>query len=240
MGKSGSIVKLPVFALMLALSTPAMAADRGYSVSDFDRIRVIGPFVVDVETGKGASAHASGTPQALDRVSVEIQGRQLTIKANRSAWGGWPGTPTAAARLKVTVPMLSVAALGGSGSLTISGMRGAKLSLAMEGSGTLVVKRVEADRLDASVAGAGIVTVAGTVKNLFLSGSGASTFAGEGLTGNDVQLTWQSAGNATLGALRTAKIGSTGSGLVTVVGKPACTVNAIGAGEVVCGKQSDQ
>jgi hypothetical protein len=236
MGKSGSIVRRLLFALMLALPTSAMAGERGYSVTDFERIRVIGPFIVDVETGKGPSVRATGSPDSLERVSVEMQGRQLTIKPNRAAWSGWSGKTFAAARLKVTVPMLTVVALQGTGSVTISRLRSARLLATIDGSGSLSVKRVEADRLDAQVIGAGQMTLAGAVKNLFVTGSGAASFAGDSMTANDVQMTWQSSGNATLGAQRTAKIASTGSGLVTIIGKPACTVNANGAGEVICGK----
>ena len=67
--------------ISLLAAAPVSAAERGYTISDFDRIDVSGPFVVQVETGKGPSARATGESAALDRLSVELRGRTLRIGA---------------------------------------------------------------------------------------------------------------------------------------------------------------
>lgn len=81
---------LPALALA-ALAAAAPAAERRHTVTDFDRVHVEGPFEVTLATGRPSSAVVSGSPAAIERVSIEVQGRVLRIRPNRSAWGGYPG-----------------------------------------------------------------------------------------------------------------------------------------------------
>src|SRR3546814_19405145 len=52
--------RIMLAALALTATAPAQAAERRYTVTDFNRIRVDGPFVVTLATGKSPSATASG------------------------------------------------------------------------------------------------------------------------------------------------------------------------------------
>ena len=235
-------MKYVIAAILLLIIHPAYGAERGYSVTDFDAIRVIGPFSVDVVTGKGASARASGTAQSLERVSVSVQGRLLTIRVNSQTWGGWSAKAQTQipAKLRITVPQLRSASIDGSGQMTISAMKGMRLSLFLQGASALLVGKIETDKLVVDLAGSGKIAVAGRAKILQASGSGSATLLARALDTNDAQLSWNSSGNAEIFAARSAKIVSTGSGTVSVIGKPACTVTAVGAGEVICGDASDK
>ena len=224
----------------MLFANPVCAAERGYSVTDFDSIRVIGPFTVDVVTGKGAAARASGTADALERVNVSVQGRLLTIRSNSAAWGGSQQKAYGPAKIRITVPQLRSASIDGAGQMSISSMKGMRLSLYLQGSSTLTVGRIETDKLIVDLAGSGKISVAGSVKALQASGSGSATFDARNLVASDALFNWISSGNAEFVAIRTAKITSTGSGTVRVSGKPACTVTALGAGEVICGDASNK
>src|SRR3546814_19992325 len=79
------------FAAALVLAGQAHAAGRSFSVTGFDKLRVEGPYTVDVRTGAGSSTRASGDLRALDRLSVTVQGRTLIVRPDRSGWTGWPG-----------------------------------------------------------------------------------------------------------------------------------------------------
>ena len=70
-----------------ALAAPAAAADRNYSVTDFDRVVVDGPYVVQLVVGRPSSAVASGSRDALDRVTIDVQSRTLRIRRNRQRLG---------------------------------------------------------------------------------------------------------------------------------------------------------
>jgi hypothetical protein len=227
--------------LALFLAASASANERGYSVTDFDRIRVTGPFKVTLETGKAPSARAAGSPQAIERLSVQVQGRTLVISPNRNAWGGWSGKTPVAASIKLTTPGLREASVDGSGSLTVSRMRGLRLVLAQQGASELRVGQIETDRLDMGAYGTGRIIVAGTTKQLSATSRGIASIDASQLSSQDLTLGWESAGEAQFSASRTAKVTATGSGNVTISGKSTCTVNATGSGDVRCGaKGSDQ
>ena len=105
--------------LALAAAAPATAAERRYTVTDFDRVQVDGPFVVTLSTGKAGSAVATGDQQAIDRVSIEVQGRLLKVRPNRSAWSGFPGEEGGPLAIALTTHGLRGASVIGSGSLAI-------------------------------------------------------------------------------------------------------------------------
>ena len=77
------IDRLPLLALLALASlpvAPAKAANRNFSVPSFDRIRVDGPFQVQLKTNVAPYARASGSSAALDGVSVKVEGRTLIIR----------------------------------------------------------------------------------------------------------------------------------------------------------------
>ncbi len=236
MGGRDADMKRFILAIFLAMPVNAGAAERRFSVTDFDRIRLIGPFSVTLETGKSPSARATGSSDSLEQVSLEIQGRLLTIKPNRSAWGGWPGNKPVAARISLSGPMIRGVSLEGTGTLKISRIKGARVTLSVQGSGALDIPLLETDRLDISNSGSGRVTVGGTAKSLMILGRGSGGIDGAALKVSDAQITWESAGDLSITVARAAKITSIGSGLVTIGGNSACIVNTLGAGEVICGK----
>ena len=65
-------------ALAFLLLTAASAPDdaRRYMVTGFDRIRVNGPFAVEVVPGS-PTASAEGDPLTLDRLSVRVEGSTM-------------------------------------------------------------------------------------------------------------------------------------------------------------------
>jgi hypothetical protein len=123
-----------------------------------------------------------------------------------------------------------------SGALSLTGMKGLRVAVVVEGSGSLSATNIQADRMDIGVVGTGTVTLSGKARNAAITGRGAGSVKAGALSVDDLSVTWESAGDANLAATRTAKITSTGTGNVLVSGKPACTVNNGGNGQVTCGK----
>ena len=221
--------------LSLALAAPAAAAERGLSITDFDRLRVDGSFTVIVTTGRGTSARIIGTPAAIDASSVEVQGRTLTIRRNRNAWGSSSGQESTAPTVRVTAPLLTNVWVSGPAKVSVDRMKGLRIAASLEGAGELAIAAVAADRLDVATVGSGTMTLAGTVANLTLVARGAGTIDAAKLLSADIKLTSESAGTITLAAKRSANLTMTGTGSVIVIGKPACTVRNMGAGPVTCG-----
>ena len=221
--------------LSLALASPATAAERGLSITDFDRLRVDGSFTVVVTTGRGTSARIVGTPAAIDASSVEVQGRTLTIRRNRNAWGSSSGQDNIAPVVRVTAPLLTNVWVSGPAKVSVDRMKGLRVAVSLEGAGEITIAALTADRLDVATVGSGTMTLAGTVANLTLVARGAGTIDAAKLAVADAKVTSESAGAVMLAAKRSANVIMTGTGSVIVIGKPACTVRNVGSGTVTCG-----
>lgn len=218
------------------LGGAAQAADRTLSVTDFDRIRVEGAFAVVVTTGRATSARLSGSQAAIEAANVEVQGRTLTIRRNRQAWGGYPGREPGLATVRVTTPSLTAIAISGPTTLTVDALRAPRVGLVLEGSGSLVAGQIVTDRLDVALSGSGRIVLDGKVADLVLVSRGSGEIDASKLIAADAKVASESAGATTLGARRSARVTATGSGNVIVIGTPACTVTATGAGRVICGR----
>lgn len=216
-------------------ATPAVAADRTLTVTDFDSISIDGPFTVDVKTGRGSSGHVIGDQRAIDRISIEMRGRVLVVRSNSGAWGGWNGEATGQAVIRLTTAALSNAWATGAAQVTIDRMRGPRVRVALEGPGAMTVGVIDADVLDAAVTGAGSIKLAGRAANAAAALHGAGALDGAALIAQDAVIVAEGGGALSLGARRTAKVTASGAAQVSVPGGAACTVRATGASHVICG-----
>lgn len=221
---------------LAAWAAPATAATRGFTITSFDKIRVAGPFTVNVRTGAAPSARAEGTAQALDRVRIEVQGQTLVVSLDRHAWSGGSDANTGPVVINVTTPGLASATLTGAGNLSIDRAKAARFDLVTTGSGDVAIGALAADLLRVSITGSGEATLAGKVAQARLVVQGAGGIAGAKLTVADLDLSVTGSGDVSLSATRAAKVNSTGSGEITISGNAACQVRATGSGEVRCGR----
>lgn len=217
------------------LSSAAPAAERGYSVTDFERIRVDGPYKVTLTTGRSPGARAYGSQAAIEGVSVELQGRTLIVKRNNQTWGGYPGTSAGPVEIRLTGYALRSATLNGAGSLTIDALKGQSIDLLVAGSGMLKVGRIDTDRLTVSVAGNGRAEVGGKAAIAQFAVRGTGAIDGSALVAKDAKIAADGPGDIKIAATATASVVSSGAGNIAVTGKPACTVKATGSGTVACG-----
>ncbi len=226
---------MPALLALAAFAAPASAAERRYSVTDFDRVVVEGPYAVRISTGRPTSATATGTQQAIDRVSIDVVGRTLRIRPNRSSWGGYPGERAGAVSVEVTTRELRAATVAGPGSLAIDRAGGLRLDLALEGNGRLSVANVAADTLTVGLIGAGRIELGGTAEQLRATVHGTGEFDGSRLRAEGANITTDTAGRITVGVSRQATVAASGLGEVEIIGAPACTVSGLSAGQVRCG-----
>jgi hypothetical protein len=226
---------LAALALAAACSAPADAAERNYSVTDFDRIVVEGPFTVRLATGRPSSARATGAQGALDRVSLEVQGRTLRVRPNRSAWGGYPGAASGPVSIEVSMRELRSATVNGAGSLSIDRAGGLRLDLTLEGSGRIAAPALAADTLILSMIGSGRIEVAGTAGELRASVHGWGDLDASALRTQGATIVTDTAGRVAVAVARQASVTASGIGEVEIVGSPACTVRGPSAAQVRCG-----
>jgi hypothetical protein len=218
--------------VLLALATPAAAASRNFGVSGFDRVRVDGPFKVDLRTGVAPFARATGSQAGIDTVVVEVQGRTLVVRQNRSAWGGYPGAMKGPVEIVIGTHDLSGAWLNGAGSLAIDRIKALSFDLSVQGSGSATVGLAQVDQLRVTLFGAANATLAGTAPQLTAVIRGAGSLDAARLTVKDATIGAE--GNVTVAAAvtGTAKVQAQGTATVNLTGRPACTIRALGSASV--------
>ncbi len=214
--------------LLIAASAPQQ---KTYLVSGFDRVRVDGPYQVDIVRGP-VSASAEGDTKALDRLDVRVDGSTLVIGAGTQGWELRAGESIAAPRVTLSTPVLSAVTVNGGGTVRIAEMRVPRASLAINGPGTIAIAAFDADDLNATMIGAGTLTIAGTARHIRVRSNGAGSFDGTGFMANDAMLISESSGLMRLGVRYTAQVMALGVGTVHLDGAPECTIS--GGGPVEC------
>lgn len=228
-------IALPFLAVLMALAAaaPVNAAERRYSVTDFDRIRVDGPFNVKLVTRSSPFARAqAGSQAALDRLKIDVQGRTLVIRADKSAWGGYPGDPAQPVEISVGTHGLTSAWVNGSGSVAIDRVRGLKFDLAVEGSGSGSIAQAEIDDLRVRFAGTATGQVSGKAPKFSAHIRGASSLDASGLAVKDAVIAAEGPANISASVSSSAKIDAYGTAQVKLEGRPACTSRIYGSASV--------
>jgi Putative auto-transporter adhesin, head GIN domain len=219
-------------AAIVAIAAPAAGATRNFGISDFQKVRVDGPFRVRLATGVAPFARAVGSGPALDRVAIEVRGDTLIVHNDLDSWGGYPGKDSGPVEVEIGTHDLTSAWLNGSGALSIDRVKGLNFSLSVQGSGAADIAQVSADQLTVSVVGTGSASVAGRAAKLTAVIRGISTLEASALEAKDATLGAE--GAATIGAnvSNSVTIDASGPATVRLTGGPACTVHASGSASV--------
>lgn len=220
--------------LLLAMPLPSTAAEQQYSVTSFESVRMQAPFRVTIVTGKGNSARGTGSRKALDRVSLNVSGGVLTIRAEAPRQQE-RDVNLGDVHLLITTDRVRRIVMSGSGSLKIEGMKGVRGDINLAGSGDLQVDGVAVDRLVVNGAGSGSVRLSGTAGEARVHVIGAGTIEASELVAQTLVLDSQGPGSVTMTAVGSADVELSGSGDVTVRGKAACKVSQAGSGSLKCG-----
>lgn len=236
------IDRLPILALLALASLPVAAAtpatQRTYSVNGFDRIRIDGPYRVELRTNIAPYARASGTPAALDGVSIKVEGRTLIVRSGGGGWGGYPGEGRGPVTIEVGTHDLSAAYINGPGALMVDRVKGLGFEMTIQGSGIASVDEVEVDQMKVGVSGAGTVRMAGRVGKLTSTIRGTSNFEADQLVIKDAVIGAEGPSTVWAQVTNSAKVDANGLASVTLTGDPACTVNARGSANVIGCKES--
>jgi hypothetical protein len=216
----------------LVIAAPAGAAHRNFGITGFDRIRVDGPFKVRLATGVAPFAKASGSPAALDRVAIDVQGRTLVVHSSQSSWGGYPGGDNGPVEISLGTHELGGAWLNGAGSLLIDKVKGLSFDLSVQGSGALAIERAEVDQLRIGISGTGSAVIAGRAGTVTAVVRGISSLDAAGLTIKDATIGAEGPATVKANVTNSARIDASGAAAVTLTGTPACTTKLIGSASV--------
>lgn len=221
--------------LLLALSAPAPEAPaRTVMLTRFDRLRVSGPYVVEVITGGRTGAELLGNREAAELVDVRVDSGLLTIQpAARTQDAFQAARAPATIRVRTTAPLQAITLLGG-GKLSADRLAGARAEVALNGTGSLTVAGIAAEQLVATLVGSGTLTLAGSARQARVAASGSGSVDAAALDARELMLRQEGAGEGRFRARFTADVTANGAGSVTVEGTPKCQVR--GTAAVRCGE----
>jgi hypothetical protein len=218
-----------LLAPLLLLTAAAPAQERRFMVGDFERLRVDGPFEVEVVPGS-PGAVAFGDRGALDQVTVRSSGNTLVVSGGPLSWTGRKGA--ALPIVRVSARSLRGVALNGGAKVRVVEMRGAKIELLQAGAGSLDVASIRTDDLTANLTGTGAMTLAGTAGRVRMRNYGSGSIDASALTANDASLNSGSSGDIRINVRFTARANAIGSGGISITGKPECILR--GPGPMEC------
>jgi hypothetical protein len=235
-----ALIAMPVAACSMSFSSDetgdgarpsGSGGERSYPVDGFTTIALGGAGNVDVRVGPAFSVKAIGTPAALDKIVVERDGRALKLTRRKGiSWGSGDKV-----RFLVTMPRITGADIGGSGSVTVDRVEGDSFDGNIGGSGRLDLRGVKVAKASFAIGGSGEIAAAGTAQELSVSIGGSGSIRAEPLRADTADVTIAGAGDIRATVLRTADVTIMGSGDVTIGGGAKCSVTKMGGGTVRCG-----
>ncbi|NYT42386.1 DUF2807 domain-containing protein [Sphingomonas sp. R-74633] len=223
--------RLALTPLLLLLGAAAPGDERVVMVTGFDRLRVDGPFTVEVVPGS-PGVTISGDRAAIDRVGVRVEAGTLAINAGTAGWQTSAGKAASGARIRVSVPGLRVVQTNGGTVMKVAALVGNRIDVSLNGSGRIDVAKVDAQELSVTMAGGGAIALAGAVLHLRVRLYGSTSLDAEKLTSADAVLVSGSSGALTVGVRYNSQVSATSSGPVRVIGNGKCAV--VGQGPVEC------
>jgi hypothetical protein len=223
--------------VLIALSAPAMAADRPFVVTNFDRVRVDGPFEVRVQIGgSSAKASATGDARALDGLNVSVQGSTLVVRRAVNGWGEQGSAQGPAPVITLIAPELHGASVIGGGKLIIAGpVRGDRVDFTITGNGSIDAIAIDSDQFNLTLIGAGNATLGGKAAHGRLLTNGSGVIAALPLSVGDLTVRLDGPGETQVTARYSANLTNTGLGRIVVAGTAKCEVKSPAGGPVQCG-----
>ena len=226
-------MRIVTFAALVLLAAPAVAAERTYSVTRFNRVRVDGPYQVTVKTNVAPFARASGSQAALDGVSIRVEGRTLVVRADTSGgWGGYPGEGRGPVTIELGTHDLTTAWVNGAGALFIDKVKGLSFDLAIQGAGVMRIDSADVDQLKIGLSGTASARLSGRAAKLTATVRGSSSLDAETLAVKDAVIGAEGPAMIRANVTGTAKVDALGLASVALAGSPSCTTKSQGSASV--------
>jgi hypothetical protein len=200
------------------------------SASGYSFIKVQGPFAVDARPAdrERVTVRIDDNLQSMVEVGVTGNGT-LEVRPTRNAAFITRSVPT----VIVEYVKLSGLAVEGSGDAIAANLRPAESFRAVvAGSGDVCLSGVRTARLDIAVAGSGDVRAIGASDEVTVKISGSGDVAAQSLVGRSVKVSIAGSGDVKVNAMETLDVSIAGSGDVRYLGTPKIKRNVAGSGSV--------
>jgi hypothetical protein len=217
-----------LFALAATVAAPALAEQRRFPLTGFDRIAVAGSDNVTVRQGSFAVV-ADGAASDLDKLDIRQEAGVLKIgRKNGLSWRGKD------VQVTVALPALHGLVVAGSADVTADRGGGDRFDLKISGSGNATLANLDTKTANIGISGSGDVVVAGRCGALNLSVAGSGNADASALRCTNATISVAGSGDVMAHVSGQAAVNVAGSGDVTVTGGGRCTKRVAGSGEVRC------
>lgn len=162
----------------LALSFPATAETKNYTVGDFNQIDVSAGVEVIFQAGETQSIVAENTNGKFEKLILETRGDTLVISRKSQSWFG--GRNRERYKVVVTAPAVSSVEASSGANVKATGIIGDQVALSVSSGASLFAANIEAGYVDLEASSGSDLDAFGTCdKADFSSSSGASIDADE-------------------------------------------------------------
>ncbi|GAA4007955.1 head GIN domain-containing protein [Sphingomonas swuensis] len=207
---------------------------RSFQVGAFDGLEVAGPFDVTVSTGKAASIRAEGPQKLIEGMEAVVERGKLVIRPQKKGWFGGMQWSGGTAKVSITVPALTNAAVAGSGNIAIDRITADRFEGEVAGSGDLTLGALSTKELKLAIAGSGEVHAAGQTDRAEYSIAGSGDLDASGLTAARAEANIAGSGNIKARVTGEAKANIAGSGDIEISGGAKCQSSKQGSGDIRC------
>ena len=202
------------------------------ATASFSKVNTVGPDDVTFVTGDSFSIKAEGDAAAIKLLRYTIKDGTIIIGRSKKGWWSSDGDSVT---VTITAPVLTEAALAGSGNFKADTMTGDDLLLAIAGSGDATIGTVTGKMLGGKIAGSGSVTLAGTADDADFAVLGSGSIDAMKMVTKTAKVSIAGSGDVRMNATVTVDANVAGSGDVTVSGGATCSKSVVGSGKVNCG-----
>lgn len=245
MGRSGfgGIAKFAAIAAGLAMAgmvagcdaeSVAMAGKKGVPLAELDlsgasptAIALMGPDSVRVTEGEKLSIEVEGSDEMVAAMRFTLDDRTLGILRSKTAPDGEKAV------VLVTMPAPESIVVAGSGRIQ-TGAMARKAEVVITGSGSAIGRDLDVDSLDLTIAGSGSYAANGKARLLDLSIAGSGSAGLKDMTVEKADVSIAGSGDGVFRSDGDVSANIMGSGVVRVIGRARCDVNAFGSGKLVC------
>jgi hypothetical protein len=196
--------------------------------TNFTGIELSLPAQVELRMGDKESVTVEADDNILPLVHVGVDGGTLQLRASRKNLA----FDTHLIRIVVTARDIRQLSVGGSGSITGSGLKAPRLTLEIGGGGSIDMKRVQSNTLNASIGGSGNIKLAGAARKLSVTIGGSGDVQAGLMRADEASVTIGGSGSATLWLVNALRTVIAGSGDVNYYGDPRTNNTIVGSGEI--------
>ncbi|MFM9851255.1 MAG: GIN domain-containing protein [Sphingomonadaceae bacterium] len=166
---------IAIFAITGCTAAPVVVDNgpqisRAYAAAGFDGVTLTGPDRVKIVEGRGFLVTAKGSKLLLDYLEISVISNVLVIERKQQDGVAVNGK---VAEVTVTMPVITRAAVEGSGDMDINAPATGNFTGAVSGSGNMTISALRADAASFASSGSGKITAMGAATSAKIAATGS-------------------------------------------------------------------